>query len=546
MHLDPHIPEWRARAMREAGWWRDIPFLNYFDRAVAEKPEVTAIVDCREGCEPRRLSYRELDRLSRRIAANLWGMGVRRGDVVAFQLPNCWEFVAIHLGCLRIGATSNPLMPIFRERELSFMLDYARAKVVIVPRVFRKFDHEALLRSLAPKLPQMQRMVVVGGEGADAFENALLGEDAPAAPEQPPSADDVVQLLYTSGTTGMPKGVMHTSNTLVANVLPFIERLALGPQDVIYMGSPLAHQTGFLYGMWLPIMTQTTLVLTDVWNKDRAWSVILSNGVTFSMGATPFLADLLASSNAPPAEQVPLRYFVCGGAPIPRALAEKAAASLGLKVISVYGMSENGAVTVTPPDAPAEKVFSADGAPLPGVRLRIVDPEGHDLPAGSEGRLLINSPSNFVGYLRKPEAYDTDAQGWFDSGDLARLDDDGYVRITGRSKDIIIRGGENIPVVDVENALYRHPDLVDVAVVAMPHQRLGETGCCFATVKPGKTFTLEDMRRYLESCGMTRNYWPERVEVIETFPRTASGKIQKFQLRKTAEEIAASAPSQRP
>lgn len=546
MNLDPFIPEWRAQAMREAGWWRDIPFLSFFDKAVAEKPDVTAIVDCREGDEPRRVSYRELDRRSRRVAANLWAMGVRRGDVVAFQLPNWWEFVAVHLGCLRIGATSNPLMPIFRERELSFMLDYARAKVVIVPRVFRKFDHEALLRSLAPKLPHMQRLVVVGGEGADAFENALLGEDAPEAPDQPPSADDVVQLLYTSGTTGMPKGVMHTSNTLVANVLPFIERLGLSREDVIYMGSPLAHQTGFLYGMWLPIVTQTTLVLTDVWDKDRTWSVILSNRATFTMGATPFLADLLSSSEAPPAEQVPLRYFVCGGAPIPRALAEQAAAKLGLKVISVYGMSENGAVTVTPRDASADKVFSADGAPLPGVRLRVVDAEGQDLPAGSEGRLLINSPSNFVGYLRKPEAYGMDAQGWFESGDLARIDDDGYVRITGRSKDIVIRGGENIPVVEVENALFRHPDIVDIAVVAMPHERLGETACCFATVKPGKTFTLEEMRRYLESFGMTRNYWPERVEVIEAFPRTASGKIQKFQLRKMAEEIAAAARSQRP
>ena len=249
MELDPTISEARAREMRQEGHWRDIPLLRYFDQTVAAKPDLTAIIDCREGAPAHKLSYRELDRLSRRVAANLWAMGVRRGDVVAFQLPNWWEFVALHMGCLRIGAASNPLMPIFRERELSFMLDYAKPKVVVVPKLFRKFDHEAMVKALAPSLPAMQRLIAVGGSGPDSFEATLLAEDTPEAPDQNMGPDEVVQLLYTSGTTGMPKAVMHTSNTLVANVLPFIERLSLDERDVIYMGSPLAHQTGFLYGM---------------------------------------------------------------------------------------------------------------------------------------------------------------------------------------------------------------------------------------------------------------------------------------------------------
>lgn len=524
--------------MRETGHWRDVPLLSYFDQAVADKPELTAIIDCREAAAPRSLSYGELDRLSRRVAANLWAMGVRRGDVVAFQLPNGWEFVALHLGCLRIGAASNPLMPIFRERELSFMLDYAKAKIVVVPKRFRNFDHEAMVQGLAPSLPSMRKLIAVGGSGPNSFEAALLADDVPNAPEQNMGPDEVMQLLFTSGTTGMPKAVMHTSNTLVANILPFIERLKLDEDDVVYMGSPMAHQTGFLYGMWLPIVIGSTLVLTDVWEKDRAWEVITANKVTFTMGATPFLQDLVQSAKAPPADQVPLRYFVCGGAPIPRALAEQAAQRLAIKVLSVYGMSENGAVTVTPPDAPAEKVFSADGSPLPGVGLRVVNDEGADLPTGEEGRLLINSPSNFVGYLRKPEAYGTNADGWFDSGDLARVDADGFVRITGRSKDIIIRGGENIPVVEVENLIYRHPAIVDAALVGVPHERLGETGCCFVTLKPGESFDLESLRAYLQKIGMTRSYWPERVEVIDSMPRTASGKIQKFQLREMGKQFA--------
>ena len=537
MSLDPYIPQWRASAMREAGRWKDIPFLHYFDRAVAEKPALAAIVDCREGCTPRTLSYRDLDHASRRIAANLWAMGVRKGDVVAFQLPNWWEFVAMHLACVRIGAAGNPLMPIFREREVSYMLDHAQAKVVVVPAVFRHFDHEAMLRALAPRLSHLLRIVVAGGTEADAFDKVLLDERTPEAPAVNTTADDVIQLLYTSGTTGVPKGVLHTSNTLLTNVLAYAERLGLCERDIVYMGSPLAHQTGFLYGMWLSIVLRTTLVLTDVWEKDRAWSVIQQNRATFTMASTPFLTDLMRSTPTPPAEQVSLRVFACGGAPIPRALAEQAALRLGMNVIPVYGMSENGAITAVPADAPAAKIYSTDGSPLPGVTLRVVDEAGVEVPCGEEGRLLINSPSNFVGYLHMPEAYATDAEGWFDSGDLARMDADGYVRITGRSKDIIIRGGENVPVVEIENLLYRHPAVVEVAVVAMPHERLGEAGCCFARLKQDCSFDLVALRQHLQDAGMTRTYWPEHVEILDEFPRTASGKIQKYKLRELARNL---------
>ena len=539
MILDPIIRASRAKTLRSNGEWRDIPLLRYFDEAVAACPDRVAIHDFREGSAPRSITYRELDDASRRIAANLVRLGVRRGDVVSFQLPNWWEFVAIHLGCLRCGVASNPLMPIFRQRELSFMLAYAQSRVIIVPRLFRGFDHAALIRSLKPGLPQLEHLVVVGEEGAEGFENVLLAPCDTPPVEPPLSADEVVQVLYTSGTTGMPKGVMHSSNTLLANVRPYVERLGLSGRDAVFMGSPLAHQTGFLYGMWLPIVLQNTLSLMDVWDKERAWSIIQAQKCSFTMGATPFLADLMTAGNAPPAAEVALRIFACGGAPIPRALAEQAVARLGIKLLSVYGMSENGAITVTAPDAPTDKVFSADGSPLPGVRIRVVDAEGVELPRGEEGRLLIHAPSNFLGYLLKPEAYGMDADDWFDSGDLARMDADGYIRITGRSKDIIIRGGENVPVVEVENLLYRHPAIVDAAVVGMPHPRLGETGCCFVSLKAGQSFDLAALRQYLDTAGMTRNYWPERVEIVENFPRTASGKIQKFQLRETARQLAA-------
>lgn len=537
MILDPIIRPLRAAALRASGEWADVPFLRYFDEAVAAAPSRVAIIDCRDNAPERQFSYGELDQVSRRIAANLVRLGVRRGDVVSFQLPNGWEFVALHLACLRAGAASNPLMPILRQRELSFMLANARSAVVVAPAVFRGFNHAAMLRELRPALPHLRQIAIVGENGAESFDQVLLVPcDAPLP--EPMGPDEVVQLLYTSGTTGMPKGVMHSSNTLMANARRFIAGLGLNDSDRVFMGSPLAHQTGFLYGMWLPILLRASVTLIDLWNGDRAWSRIQAHRCTFTMASTPFLADLLASHAAPPAEQVALRLFVCGGAPIPRSLAERAASSLGLRVASVYGMSENGAITVTPPDAPAEKAFNTDGCPLPGVRVRVVDAEGRDLPTGEEGRLLLHSPSNFLGYLGRPEAYGMDADDWFDSGDLARLDTDGYVRITGRSKDIIIRGGENIPVVEVENLLYRHPAVMDAAVVGLPHPRLGETGCLFVTLRPGLQLDFVGMKQYLEASGMTRNYWPERLEIIEAFPRTASGKIQKFQLREQAKVLA--------
>jgi cyclohexanecarboxylate-CoA ligase len=536
MILDPCIRPARAAALRANGEWADIPMLRYFDDAVAEAPDRVAIIDCRENAPERPVSYRELDQASRRIAANLVRLGVQRGDIVSFQLPNGWEFVAMHLACLRAGAASNPLMPIFRQRELSFMLAYAQSRVMVVPKTFRGFDHAAMIRSLRPLLPHLEQLAVIGEDGDEGFDKVLMAPcDAPLP--APLGPDEVVQVLYTSGTTGMPKGVMHSSNTLMANARPFIARLGLDGRDRIFMGSPLAHQTGFLYGMWLPLIVRSCVVLTDVWEKDRAWPLIQKHRCSFTMASTPFLADLVASTQAPPPAEVALRMFVCGGAPIPRALAEQAEARLGLRVLSVYGMSENGAITVTSPEAPRDKAINTDGSPLPGVRVRVVDAEGRDLPTGEEGRLLLHTPSNFLGYLQKPEAYGMDADDWFESGDLARLDADGYVRITGRSKDIIIRGGENVPVVEVENLLYRHPAVVDAAVVAMPHERLGEIGCCYVSLKPGERFDLATLREYLSAAGMARHYWPERVEVIDTFPRTASGKIQKFQLREMARAL---------
>jgi cyclohexanecarboxylate-CoA ligase len=255
------------------------------------------------------------------------------------------------------------------------------------------------------------------------------------------------------------------------------------------------------------------------------------------MASTPFLTDL-AKAVSEPGEQVPsLRTFLCAGAPIPGPLVENARKALGAKIVSAWGMTENGAVTLINLDDDDERAFNTSGCPLPGVEIRVVDAGGKCLPNGTEGRLLVRSCSNFGGYLRRPHLNNTDEEGWFDTGDLAEIDGRGYVRITGRSKDVIIRGGENIPVVEIESLLYKHPAINQVAIVAYPDERLGERGCAVVVLAAKQTIDLAAMVEFLKSHKVALQYIPERLLVLDQMPATPSGKIQKFKLRDIVKEV---------
>ena len=544
--FDPILAPERIAAMTGAGLWQNRLLTDLLDEVADRHPDRLAVADHNSVTSiATRLSYMQLQHRANRMALGLIGLGIEPGDVVAFQLPNWWQFIALHLACLRIGAVSNPLMPIFRERELSFMLEFAQAKLLVVPRRFRGFDYPAMLAGLRGKLPHLQRVLAVGDDGPDGFDRTLLETrwedqfDAEAEfARRRPDPNAVIQLLYTSGTTGQPKGAMHTSNTLMAGVRAYADGIGLSGDDVCFMASPLAHQTGFMYGLMMPLVLGTRVILQDVWDATRAWDTIQAERVSFSMGATPFLADLVSAPNAPAPADCKLRTFVCAGAPIPRVLVQTATEKLGLGVIAAWGMSECGVVTITRPDDPPDAVFSSDGRALPGMAVRVVDAADQPLPPGTEGRLKTQGSCLFVGYLKRPEAYAVDADGWFDTGDLARMDADGYIRITGRAKDIIIRGGENIPVAEVEDLLYRHPAVQDAAVVAMPDARLGERACAFVSVKAGQSFDFDALTAWLAQAGMSRTYWPERLEIVPDMPRTASGKIQKFELRERAKGLA--------
>jgi len=544
MDLGVILSEERIAQSRAAGWWPDRLILDYLDDALAARPDHAAIVDNNSMTgRSTTLSWRQLDRLSRRFALALAAAGIGRGDVVAWQLPNWWQFTALHLACVRIGAISNPLMPIFRERELTYMLGFAGAKVFIVPRFFRGHDYPAMVRAMRPNLPALAHSWTVGGEGEDAFERHFVErrwEDEPDAAARlaagRPEPDDVVEVLYTSGTTGQPKGVMHTSNTLFGNILGYAERLGLSSRDIMLMASPMAHQTGFLYGMLMPIVLGSKAVLQDIWNAETAARLIADERVTWTMGATPFLADLTHTPALQRYDIASLEVFLSAGAPIPRILVQQATEKLKCAVLSGWGMTENGAVTTTLRDDSPEKAFGTDGGPIRGSEVRVVDESGAPAPLGEEGDLQTRGAGQFVGYLRRPEAWDTDAEGWFKTGDRARMDADGYIRIVGRSKDIIIRGGENVPVAEVEELLYRHPAVRDAAVVGMPDERLGERGCAVVTLKEGASLDFAAMLRHLQEQHMARNYLPEDLVVLEEMPRTPSGKIQKFKLRDLVKE----------
>lgn len=540
MLFDPVLLPSRMTAMRSAGWWRDDTLDTFFQNALRSHPDKIAVSAYRQAdAQPVRLSYRELDRRADLAARALVALGVGRADVVTYQLPNCWEFIAISLACARIGAVANPVMPIFRQHELNFMLNFGESRVFIVPQQFRGFDHEAMAREMLPSLPHLRQLVVVGGEGPDRFDAMLQRDDTPRlAPGNALSADDVLLLMYTSGTTGEPKAVMHTSNTLLSNLHAYIDVMALHDADIILGASPLAHLTGYGYLFMLPILLNATTVLQDVWDARRALEIAHVEHVTFSMASAAFVADLCQAVEDGALPAPSFRKFNCAGAPIPPVLIERAWQRMQLRVSSAWGMTECGAVTITEPARALEKSGASDGRPLPGIELRITDPQGTPLPAGETGALHIRGASLFAGYLKRPHWNATSDDGWFDTGDLAYLDDEGYLRINGRTKDIIIRGGENIPVMLIENLLYKHPAVAAIAIVGYPDSRLGERACAFVSLKPGHAFSLQDMSDYLASHKVARQYHPERLEVSPSLPRTPSGKLQKFRLREMASESA--------
>ncbi len=544
MALTRFDPVAHARTMRDNGFWIDKSYDEFLQQTIARTPDKLALVaDRADRPEKRRFTYAELGDAIARAAASLRGLGVGRGDVVSVQLPNWWEFAVVALAAFRIGAVVNPLMPIFRERELSYMLNFAETKAFVVPKLFRGFDHEAMAQSLRPSLPKLKHVIVVDGDGARGFDATLLSDEARLPP--PPvgdigalPADEMAVLMFTSGTTGSPKGVMHCLNTLMACNVALAERFGLNASDTMLVCSPLGHMTGFAAGMLLGLKIGATVIFQDIWEPNRGVTIMAGEGVTYSAGAATFLADMCEAVAAGAPKPSRLRKFLCAGAPIPPVLIDRVYRELDLKVCSLWGMTESLSSTLTEPERALEKSSKTDGRPLDGVAVKIVRADGSIPPAGETSLLMVRGAQMCLGYYKRPDMEPFDAEGWFDTGDLAYMDEEGYIRINGRIKDVVIRGGENVPVVEIENLLFKHPAVLAAALVGYPDSRLGERACAFVVLRPGHTLDLKTVQAYMAEHKVAKQYWPEHIEIVADLPKTPAGKVQKFQLREQAKAFA--------
>ena len=492
----------------------------------AAAPDRTALVDDR-----RRLTYVELDRLAERVAAGLATRGVRAGEVVSCVLPNRAEAAVLFHAVHRMGAVLNPIVPVYGAREIRFILRQAESVAVVVPERFRGVDFPALMGRVRPDLPSLREVLVV--EGVEALPQA----DGPVVRRRDP--DQVAVILYTSGTTAEPKGVLHSATTLAAECRATIRHHGLAADDVLVMPSPVGHISGLLYGILLPSLLGATSVLMEVWDPERFCALVERERGTFSAGATPFLRDVVDLPTLGRFDLRSLRLFPCGGAEVPPELIRRAIRRLGVRSGRGYGSTEFPSITSSAgPDVPEAKRAETDGAVIPPGEIEVRDAEGRPVPAGREGEIRARGPELFLGY-RDPrlDADAFDERRFFRTGDLGVLDPEGYLTITGRVKDIIVRAGEKFSAREVEDLLCEHPKVESVAIVPMPDPRLGERACAF--VVPADTRdppTLAELVRFLEARELSRRKLPERLELIDALPVTASGKVQKHLLR---ERIAA-------
>jgi len=530
-----------AARYKAEGHWLDTTLVDTARAAVAADPAKVLLT---EGAQ--QLTRGAAWDCALRLSAFFQARGLVPGDVVAFQLPNWTESAIIALAARMSGLVINPIPPIYRESELGYILADCGAKMIFVPQVFRKFDHAAMMVGLQPTLPNLADIVVVRGDGplpaaASAWQTATGHPplDEALLPKVDPAA--VLMVMYTSGTTGKPKGVMHTHYGFDHRTRAMGEAWGIGPDDVVFMPSPVTHITGAFWVFDMPWVRGCRSVLIDVWAADDGIRCIEENGCTVSGGATPFLQQILDTAREKPGVLSRLRLFFCGGTTVSPDLILQASHSFTKCLFfRAYGSTEMTTATLGINNAgQAELGAHTDGEIVYPVEFRLLDGNGQPVADGVEGEIWARGPGLFVGYLH-PEDNDGafDADGFFDMGDLGCRVHGNYIVITGRKKDIIIRSGENISPKEVEDVLYTHPAVAEVAIVAMPSPATGEKGCAFIIPRPGQTIDMAQIRQFLDGAGLARQKFPEHLVLVEDLPRVPSGKVKKDVLRIRARAIA--------
>ena len=527
-HIMPRQAEFVA-----SGIWDDERFgLSVAERAAAN-PNKEAVVD-RKG--KRRITYGELDVLSNQAANLLIDAGVEPGDVVAVQLPNCIEAAVLGVAISKVGAIINPMMTLYREKELKHMLGTTRAKVIFTPDFYRKCSHRDLLARVTEELDHELETIVIDVPGNDAdgpsewLDSLSQWSDAPVGVER--SSADVSVVLFTSGTENAPKAVMHTEQTLNSNIRAGWKGFEMGDDEVCWMPSPVGHSTGYAWGIRFALLHGAKLILQDRWTPEEGVATVERERPTYTLSATIFLTDMLSIAAQRAVDLSSLRVFGCGGAPVPAEVVN-AAADNGINVLRLYGQTETEVATMNTPSCSLEKLINTDGAALEGFKVEIRDENGESLPVGTEGELCVTGPGVSVGYFRLPEqTLSKFRNGWVHTDDIAVMDEDGYITIVGRKSEIIIRGGLNITPREVEEAIIPIKGVSAVAIVGLPHNRLGEQCCACIIPEEGVEITLDNICDELRSQGVSAYKLPERLEIFEEFPMTASGKVQRHNLAK--------------
>jgi cyclohexanecarboxylate-CoA ligase len=522
----------RRQAYHEQGFWRNETLADRCRLHGAERGSRIAVID--RGGERQR-TYAELDRDAERVAGYLLSVGVVPGDVVAVQLPNWYETVAVDLGVLKIGAVLNPMLPIYRQRELSHMLDVGATKVLFTPTEYRGFDHVALADSLRADTPTLAHHVAIADPDIDGEANELwLAGAAPAGDRGSLDPSAVSELLFTSGTEADPKAVMHTEQTANFAARNVADSLGFEDEDVVWMPSPIGHSTGLNYGVRAAVYHGLPLVLQDRWDAGTAAELIERWRCSYTLVATTFVRDLVEHARESGARLSSMRLLGCGGATVPPELVDEAA-RLGACVLRLYGSTEVLVATWNRPTGAERVRRETDGPALEHVEVEVRDDGGRP-KVGVAGEIFVRGPNVSVGFYADPQrtaaTYATD--GWLRSGDIGVLDDEGNLTIVGRKKEIIIRGGLNIAPREIEELLLAHAAVEEVAVVGLPDPRLGEVACACVVARAGASVELADLVSFLRGRGLATFKLPQELILVDGLPKTSTGKVRKGELARQA------------
>jgi acyl-CoA synthetase len=528
-------------AFRAKGFWDSHSLAWYVDKFVSEDADQLALTD-----DYTSLTRGELRAQAYRFAASLKKLGVVAGDRVQVQLPNWNEYVVIYVALARLGAILVPTMPVYRDDEVKYVIDNAGAKISIVTESFRHFNYVDMITEIRKTTPGIENVIVVRGTAVDgtlSFDDLIAGSDVPTDDElgPVPDPDAVHAVIYTSGTESRPKGCQHsfatmsfTAHRLAADVF------RLTSDDIMFMPTPITHATGLAAGVMMPLMYGAAIHLVDVWEPSDGLRRIEQYKTTVSIAATPFLQMALGALKAGATNDISsMRIWASAGAPIPEAmLVDWRSLIPGCLALPIYGNSEALVVTAMRYDDPPDKVVSTDGRAPEGIVVEIRDEDNSAVGVGEEGEIKFTSPGMLIAYWHNPEktAETIGADGFFASGDLGKLDADGFLRVTGRIKDLIIRGGLNISAREVEENAATHPAIAAIAAVSMPDERMGEKVCAFIVAAGDERLTIEELAAYLQGeRKIAAQKCPERIIYIDELPSTATGKVKKFELRQLAE-----------